>query len=69
MKKTIMQETEKYRLNCTVSEGVYDAIEIASQRLKCSKGEVIRTAIYFYLHQLGLIKEQITKRKLEEDAK
>jgi len=46
-------------LNMTVPDGVKKAIRDASERMGCSQAEIVRTSIYHYLGELGLIKEQV----------
>ena len=46
-------------LDLVMPEGLKHAVEEAARRLRCSQAEVVRTALYEFLKDLSLIKEQI----------
>jgi len=56
-----MVKSKKPILSVTVSSGLKRAIENASNKLGCSQGEFVRVALFEYLKDLSLIKEQVKR--------
>lgn len=61
-----MKEKKVYRspkpvLDLVVPNGLKRAVEEAARRLQCSQAEIVRTALYGFLKDLSLIREQIKK--------
>lgn len=57
-----MVKTNKPVMNVVIPNGLKNAVEVASKKMGCSQGEIVRTSLYQFLNQLSLIKEQV-KRK------
>jgi hypothetical protein len=62
MKKS--RKLAKPVLDLVMSEGLKRALEEAAQRLECSQAEVVRVALYGFLKDLSLIREQIKKEEV-----
>jgi hypothetical protein len=69
-----MKEKKVYRspkpvLDLVVPNGLKRAVEEAARRLQCSQAEVVRTALYGFLKDLSLIREQIKKGSDSDERK